>query len=52
MKKLALCLVGTFFVAGGTRAQDPLKVDPQHYKLEFENPQVRVLRIHYGPREK
>jgi uncharacterized RmlC-like cupin family protein len=24
---------------------DPLKVDPVHYKLEFENPQVRVLRV-------
>ena len=24
---------------------DPLKVDPGHYKLEFENPQVRVLRV-------
>jgi quercetin dioxygenase-like cupin family protein len=33
-------------------AQDPVKVDPKHYKLEFENPRVRVLRIHYGPHEK
>jgi hypothetical protein len=33
-------------------AQDPLKVDPQHYKVESENDQVRVLRIHYGPHEK
>jgi quercetin dioxygenase-like cupin family protein len=30
---------------------DPVAVDPQHYKVEFENDQVRVLRIHYGPRE-
>src|ERR1700691_525799 len=28
---------------------DPLKVDPSHYKLEFENPQVRVLRIRIQP---
>jgi hypothetical protein len=28
---------------------DPLKVDPAHYKLEFENPQVRVLRIRIQP---
>jgi quercetin dioxygenase-like cupin family protein len=34
------------------RAQDPLKVDAKHYKLEFENDKVRVLRIHYGPHEK
>lgn len=33
-------------------AQDPVKVDPKHYKLEQENSQVRVLRIHYGPHEK
>jgi quercetin dioxygenase-like cupin family protein len=33
-------------------AQDPTKVDPQHYKVESENDQVRVLRIHYGPHEK
>ena len=28
---------------------DPLKVDPGHYKLEFENPQVRVLRVKIEP---
>jgi quercetin dioxygenase-like cupin family protein len=33
-------------------AQDPVKVDPKHYKVEFENEQVRVLRITYGPHEK
>ena len=33
-------------------AQDPVKVDPKHYKVELENKQVRVLRINYGPREK
>jgi quercetin dioxygenase-like cupin family protein len=34
------------------QAQDPVKVDPKHYKVEFENDQVRVLRITYGPHEK
>ena len=34
------------------RAQDPVKVDPNHYKVELENQQVRVLRITYGPHEK
>jgi quercetin dioxygenase-like cupin family protein len=34
------------------RAQDPTKVDPKHYTVEFENDTVRVLRIHYGPVEK
>lgn len=33
-------------------AQDPVKVDPNHYKVAFQNAQVRVLRIHYGPHEK
>ncbi len=35
-----------------TRAQDPVKVDPKHYKVEFENAEVRVLRISYGPHDK
>ena len=33
-------------------AQDPVKVDANHYKVMFENDQVRVLRIHYNPKEK
>jgi quercetin dioxygenase-like cupin family protein len=33
-------------------AQDAVKVDPKHYKVELENDQVRVLRIQYGPGEK
>jgi len=33
-------------------AQDPVKADPKHYKVEFENDQVRVLRISYAPGEK
>ena len=31
---------------------DPAVVDSTHYKVEFENENVRVLRIHYGPHEK
>lgn len=33
-------------------AQDPVKVDSGHYKVELENDKVRVLRIKYGPHEK
>ena len=33
-------------------AQDPVKVDPKHYQVLFENDRVRVLKIHYGPHEK
>ena len=32
-------------------AQDPVQVDPKHYSVVFENGQVRVLRISYGPHE-
>jgi len=33
-------------------AEDSVAVDPKHYKLEFQNDRVRVLRIKYGPGEK
>ena len=33
-------------------AQDPVKVAPEAYKLEFENEYVNVQRIHYAPRVK
>jgi quercetin dioxygenase-like cupin family protein len=48
-------LLATFALIFSTEramAQDPVKVDPKHYKVEFENDQVRVLRIVYGPHEK
>ncbi len=32
--------------------EDSAKVDPKHYKVEFQNDRVRVLRIKYGPNEK
>ena len=37
---------------GSLFAQDAVKADPAHYKVEFENDQVRVLRVRYGPGEK
>jgi len=33
-------------------AQDPIKVEPTHYKLAFENEFVQVVNVHYGPHEK
>jgi len=33
-------------------AQDATKVDAKHYKVEFENSKVRILRVHYGAHEK
>ncbi len=47
---VVLCTVVLF--NSKSLAQDAVKVDPKHYKVEFENDQVRVLRISYGPGEK
>src|SRR5213593_3831601 len=52
MRRVALVMGLVCLVAASARAQDPVKVDAKHYKVEFENARVRVLRIHYGPHEK
>jgi quercetin dioxygenase-like cupin family protein len=39
-------------VASTALAQDPVKVDAKHYSVLLENDQVRVLKIHYNPKEK
>ncbi|MGE5114464.1 MAG: cupin domain-containing protein [Acidobacteriaceae bacterium] len=44
----AVCLCAVINATG----QDAAKVDPKHYKVEIDNPQVRVVRIHYGPHER
>lgn len=43
--------VSIFAVCPAT-AQDPIAVDAKHYKVEFENEHVRVLRVNYGAKEK
>jgi len=43
---LAVC------VGGVAVAQDPTVTEPTHYKLAFENDEVQVVDIHYGPHEK
>jgi quercetin dioxygenase-like cupin family protein len=48
----AVSLALQVMAAAPAMAQDPIKVDAKHYKVEFENDQVRVLRITYGPHEK
>ena len=52
MRRFWTLLALMFLTAATALAQDPVKVDPKHYKVEAENAQVRVLRIQYGPREK
>jgi quercetin dioxygenase-like cupin family protein len=49
MKKSALTLAGTLLVAGSVvlLAQDPVKVDPAHYKTILDNAAVRVLKVDY-----
>jgi len=34
------------------KAQDPVQVDPKNWKVEFENDQVRVLRVKIDPHGK
>jgi hypothetical protein len=51
MRKFCLAVVLSF-LALNAFAQDPLKVAPQAYKLAFENDWVKVVRVHYAPREK
>ena len=52
MKPLLLLLAAWVTTAMSVHAQDAVTADPKHYKVEFENEQVRVLRISYGPGEK
>ena len=49
----ALFLAAMVCVAGLiAKAQDPVKVDPKQFKVEFENARVRVLRVNIGAHEK
>jgi quercetin dioxygenase-like cupin family protein len=42
-----LCLATAYSLG-----QDPTKVEPKHYKLDFENDRVQVVSVHYGPHER
>lgn len=52
MPRILVSVLFMLALASAVLAQDPVKVDPNHYKVEFENSQVRVLRIKVGPGEK
>lgn len=41
-----------FLAAALAAGQDPTKVEPKHYKLDFENERVQVVSVTYGPHEK
>jgi quercetin dioxygenase-like cupin family protein len=51
---IASYAVGALLCAGAptVQAQDAVAVAPKHYSVEFENDQVRILRVVYGPGEK
>ena len=38
--------------AGTEGVEHALKADPKRHRVEFENSEVRVVRIKYGPKEK
>lgn len=52
MRRLLYLSLFVFACAVPALAQDPVKVDPDHYKVAVNNATVRVLKIHYGPHEK
>jgi quercetin dioxygenase-like cupin family protein len=54
MRRLLMLVPALLFVGAvaPAMAQDPVTVDAKHYKVEFENENVRVLRVTYGPHEK
>jgi len=52
MRRTLFLALFVFGLAAPALAQDAVKVDPQHYKVESENNRVRILRVKYGPGEK
>lgn len=52
MRKLFWTAALVCVVGGAAWGQDPTKVEPKHYHLDFENDRVQVVSVHYGPHEK
>ena len=52
MNSLRWRLAVVCLLASAAVAQDPVKVAPEAYRLEFENDYVKVQRVHYAPRVK
>ena len=46
------CVMIFVLALGAAWAQEPTKVEPTHYKLDFENDRVQVVYVHYGPHER
>ena len=45
MIRLTAVVIALMGFSSPAVAQDPVKVDPAHHKVELENAQVRVLRV-------
>lgn len=52
MRRTLFLLLFVLACAVPALAQDPVKVDGKHYKVESQNARVRVLRIKYAAGEK
>lgn len=50
--KSSVAILFVLYFCAAAHAQDPIKVEPAHYKLAFENEYVQVVNVHYGPHEK
>ncbi len=48
LKALSVCPIVLLW-SGAALAQDPVKVDPGHYKVLIDNASVRVLKVDYAP---
>ena len=52
MRSVLGACVWVCMAAAVAYGQDPTKIEPRHYKLDFENDRVQVVSVHYGPHEK
>src|SRR5260370_18459157 len=52
MKKLIPIVGISILAVAVARAQDPAKVDPQHYKVLLDNEYVRILDVRQKPGDK
>ena len=52
MKKLIPIVGMSILAVVVARAQDPAKVDPQHYKVLLDNEHVRILDVRQKPGDK
>lgn len=51
MRRLLFLAALMWLTPFAIRAQDAVNADPKHFKIELENPQVRVLRFTLAPHD-